>query len=60
MEKLLGFVRESRAEVKRVTWPTRRQLWYMTAVVVVVTIVVAAYLGLCDAILTAIISRIIR
>ncbi len=57
---VLGFIKESRAEMKKVTWPTKRMLWYMTLVVVFVSFVVAAYLGLCDAVLTAAVTRIIK
>lgn len=57
---VLGFIRESRAEMKKVSWPSRRMLWYMTLVVVIVSFIVAAYLGLCDALLTAVISRVIK
>ncbi|MDO4953391.1 MAG: preprotein translocase subunit SecE [Synergistaceae bacterium] len=56
----LGFIKESRAEMKKVTWPTKRMLWYMTLVVVFVSLLVAAYLGLCDALLTAVVTHIIK
>jgi len=56
---VLGFIKESKAEMKKVTWPTKRMLWYMTLTVIVVSLVVAAYLGLCDVLLTAVMTRII-
>jgi preprotein translocase subunit SecE len=59
MEKVLDFIRESKAELKKVSWPTRRQVWYSTLVVVALTFVVGAYLGFVDIILTAIFSRIL-
>ena len=58
--KFFSFVREARAELKRVTWPSRQQVWYSTLVVIAVTFIVAAYLGLVDVFLTAIFSRVIR
>jgi preprotein translocase subunit SecE len=58
--KLFGFIREARAELKRVTWPSRQQVWYSTLVVIAVTFLVAAYLGIVDVILTAVFSRVIR
>jgi preprotein translocase subunit SecE len=58
MQRVLDYVRESKAELKKVTWPTKRQLWYMTIVVVIVTFIVAAYLGIVDMVLTAILTRI--
>ncbi|MDO5563264.1 MAG: preprotein translocase subunit SecE [Synergistaceae bacterium] len=59
MEKVLDYIRESKAELKKVTWPTKQQLWYSTLVVIVVTFIFAAYLGLVDLLLTGIFSKIL-
>ena len=59
MEKVLDFIRESKAELKKVSWPTKKQVWYSTLVVVVLTGVVGVYLGLVDVLLTGIFSRIL-
>jgi preprotein translocase subunit SecE len=58
--KLMSFIREARAELKRVTWPSRQQVWYSTLVVIAVTFLVAAYLGIVDVLLTAVFSRVIQ
>lgn len=60
MDKVLDYVRESRAELKKVTWPTKQQMWYSTLVVIVVTFMVSAYLGLVDLLLTGVFSKIVR
>ena len=60
MEKVLDYIRESKAELKKVTWPTKQQLWYSTIVVIVVTFIVSAYLGLVDLLLTGVFSKIVR
>ena len=60
MEKVLDYIRESKAELKKVTWPTRQQMWYSTIVVIVVTFMVSAYLGLVDLLLTGVFSKIVR
>ena len=60
MDKVLDYIRESRAELKKVTWPTRQQMWYSTIVVIVVTFMVSAYLGLVDLLLTGVFSKIVR
>ena len=60
MEKVLDYIRESKAELKKVTWPTKQQLWYSTIVVIVVTFIVSAYLGLVDLLLTGVFSNIVR
>ena len=65
MDKLQGmdlvqrYIRESRTELKKVTWPTKQQLWYATLVVIIVTAIASAYLGLVDLLLTGIFSSII-
>ncbi len=49
--KLKTFIREAKAELKKVTWPTRRQIWYWTVIVIVFTLCVSLYLGLIDFVL---------
>jgi preprotein translocase subunit SecE len=48
------FFRESRAELKKVSWPTKKQVWYSTLVVVALTVAFSVYLGLVDLLLTEI------
>lgn len=59
IEKAFGFLAEVRAEVKRVTWPTRAEAMGGTAVVVVVVLIMAVFLGVVDAILSKIVRSII-
>ena len=59
MDKVLDYIRESRAELRKVTWPTTQQLWYSTVIVIVVTLIASAYLGLVDLLLTGIFSKIL-
>ncbi len=59
MQKVFGFLREARAELKKVTWPGKQQVWYSTLVVIFVTLLVAVYLGIVDIALTGIFSRVI-
>lgn len=42
------FLREAKVELKKVKWPTRKELLASTAVVIVLTLLVAFYLGLVD------------
>ncbi len=60
MGNVLTFVREARAELKKVTWPGKKQVWYSTIVVIAFTLIVSAYLGLVDMVLTGIFSRLFR
>lgn len=59
MEKLKTALREARAELNKITWPGKQQIWYSTLVVIFVTLVVATYLGIVDLILTGIFSKIL-
>ncbi len=54
------FFREVMLEFKRVTWPSRQELTNSTAVVIVVTVVLAFFLGLVDIGLTKVVERILR
>jgi preprotein translocase subunit SecE len=44
-EQIRRYLRESRIELKKVTWPTREQTVNLTLVVVVVCVVIALFLG---------------
>ncbi|MBC8288444.1 MAG: preprotein translocase subunit SecE [Nitrospinae bacterium] len=57
--KALGFLTEVRAEVRKVTWPTRAEALGGTAVVVVVVLLMAVFLGVVDAILSKIVRSLI-
>ena len=59
MDKIFSFLREARAELKRVTWPNKKQVWISTLLVIVVTLLVSAYLGILDLIFTAVFSKIV-
>jgi preprotein translocase subunit SecE len=57
--KAFEFLTEVRAEVRKVTWPSRREALGGTAVVVVVVLLMAAFLGVVDAILSKIVQSLI-
>ncbi len=47
-DKARQFLKESRLELKKVKWPTRKELLASTAVVILLTLVMAFYFGLVD------------
>jgi preprotein translocase subunit SecE len=55
----LQFVRESRTELKKVKWPTRKELLASTAVVIGLVLVISFFLGLIDFGLIKIIKNIV-
>jgi preprotein translocase SecE subunit len=46
--RAIGFLRASWAELQRVQWPDRRQVFQATAVVLGFVAIAGAYLGLAD------------
>ncbi|MGO9410643.1 MAG: preprotein translocase subunit SecE [Spirochaetia bacterium] len=51
MRKIVLFLQESFAELKKVTWPSRDEATASTKVVLVSVLIIAAVLGLVDFIL---------
>ncbi len=45
MKKVIEFVKEAKAELIKVNWPSKKQTWNYTFLVVVVSLIVAAFLG---------------
>lgn len=56
----ITYLKESKAELSRVIWPTRTQTIRLTIVVIAGSLVVGAYLAGLDAILTKIVERFLR
>ncbi len=48
MKKIIRFFKESFAEIKKVTWPTREEVTSSTKVVLISVALVAMALGLVD------------
>ena len=57
-ERLKNYLGETRVEMKKVTWPTRSELKDSTRVVVIATLVLTAFIGVIDQILTNIIKLV--
>jgi preprotein translocase subunit SecE len=51
-EKIKQFLREFRIEMKKVTWPSRKEIVASTGVVLVVVMLISFYLGLADLLLS--------
>lgn len=48
MSRITNYIRDTRAEMKHVSWPTRKQAIAFTIIVILVSVLVAFYLGLFD------------
>ena len=57
--KVRQFLREVRAELKRVTWPSRKETIGSTAIVVVLVLIVALFLAIVDLGLHTMIRQVI-
>lgn len=57
--RLAEYFREARAELRRVTWPTREEALNLTWIVLVVTVVMAILLWLLGNVFSSIIGQIL-
>jgi preprotein translocase subunit SecE len=53
---LVEYIKETKTELKHVSWPTRRQSFVLTVAVIAISLLVAAYLGAFDQLLIKIIE----
>ncbi|MGH7308464.1 MAG: preprotein translocase subunit SecE [Candidatus Rokuibacteriota bacterium] len=58
--RIREFVQEVMVEFRKVTWPSRAELMNSTTVVIVVTVVLALFLGGVDIALARVVERILR
>lgn len=59
LNKLVQYIKDSKNEVKKVTWPTKKEVKQHTILVIIISLAVALFLGLVDVFLTKIIEQII-
>ncbi len=59
MKNAIDFLKEAKAELKKVTWPTQKETISSTYLVLGLTFVASAYLGLIDSILAWIMKRVL-
>ncbi|OQX15420.1 MAG: preprotein translocase subunit SecE [Desulfobacteraceae bacterium IS3] len=58
--KALQFFREVKAELKKVTWPSRKQTIGSTVVVIIVVMVIAFFLGAVDIGLSGMVRSVLQ
>jgi preprotein translocase subunit SecE len=59
MNRLINYLQDTRGELKHVSWPTRRQSIVLTAVVIVISILVAVFLGFFDYLFSLILQKFV-
>ncbi len=57
--KIVNYVKESKTELNKVQWPTKRETINYTILVVAISLGVAVYLGAIDYILNIILEKVI-
>ena len=57
---LARYIRETRGELRKVTWPTRQESQRLTAIVLGVTAVMAIFLGLLDLLFSNGVESLVR
>lgn len=58
--KAAQFLREVKVELKKVTWPSRKQTIGSTAVVIVIVLIISLFLGLVDIGLSSLVRVILQ
>ncbi|HLV09171.1 MAG TPA: preprotein translocase subunit SecE [Halanaerobiales bacterium] len=59
LEKIINFFRQVKGELKKVNWPSREELTSYTTVVIVTVVVLIAFIGVIDVLLTQLITPLI-
>lgn len=54
---IINYLKETKGELKHVSWPTRKQVIAYSALVVLISIFVAAYLGGLDIVFKDLVSK---
>jgi len=56
---IISYIKEVKAETKNIKWPTKKQVINYTLVVIVVSLLLALYVGVLDALFAKLLSKII-
>ncbi len=56
----IQYLKDTKAEMKHISWPTKKQTIIYTALVIGISIFVAAYLGVFDFVYTSLLQTILN
>ena len=59
VNKLVQYIKDSKNEIKKVTWPNKKEVRQHTVLVIAISLATAAFLGAIDYILTQLLGKII-
>lgn len=57
--RLIQYIKDTRAEMKHVSWPTQKQTMIFTVLVIIISIAIAFYLGAFDYLFTGVLNYVI-
>ena len=57
--RIVKYFREARAEMRKVTWPTRQEALHLTGIVLAVTVAMSILLWVLDILFTGVVSALI-
>lgn len=60
MQRFLTYLRDTRAEMKHVSWPTQRQALIYSLLVIAVSAFTALYIGVFDRVFTTLLNYLIH
>ena len=59
MQKVIEYLRNVRAEMGKVTWPTYGEIWTATLLVLALSAVVSLFVFVCDKVLNLVLGRLL-
>jgi preprotein translocase subunit SecE len=59
-QKIRQFLREVRAEMEKVTWPSRDEVRAATIVIIILVLILAAYIGAVDFVVSRVLGLFFR
>ena len=57
--KIAEFLKDVRVELKKVSWPSREETTKLTGVVILVSVIIASFLGLLDFIFITLLNKLL-
>jgi len=60
LDRAIQFLREVKIELKKVTWPSRKQALGSTVVVIILVVIISLFLGVVDIGLSSLVSVVLR
>jgi preprotein translocase subunit SecE len=59
VRKIINFLKESRAELKKVNWPSREEVFTSTRVVIISILVIAAVIAVIDYVIKTVVFAVL-